>query len=533
MNKTHLVQVLCLTSAVGLAGCGDEDILNSNAAPVAVIESSESANVIALGSEVNFDGGKSVDPDGSIVAYYWNGSDEADQGKTFSDTFKQPGQKSVSLVVEDNGGKRSAPAIYSLAVFAADEETDITAPVASELPAQGVYSTAQTITLTVTDDTDEGADIKLYYTVDGSAPTTSSSLYAGEVLDAIEPGITIKTLSVDVAGNEKLQTFSYVIGEPVVIESDYYATNPNGMVGKFSSSINVENTNTLSDGFSDWDASMLIAQGVANDDSRAFKGGHEYPVYDTYSLYAAWDDDNLYLGWQFVYVNDVVDPSNNGANEARPTNGDIPQMLVFDIDPTKTSDGALFSGGDIWGDGNGPYKRFAPAMGVDTMMMFSSKAGVGTPALFYSNDSGVFTYEDADLKKFSDAGVVYGAIYGLLPTEVFGINESSWGSYVPSMLLEDAGWIDMVASGHSSTIDTFYEMKIPLTALGIDRAYIENNGIGVMHISTYGLSAVASIPFDMATLDNAKEEYSKDTSSSMEKEDLDNFTSPLARIGKL
>ena len=33
------------------------------------------------------------------------------------------------------------------------------------------------------------------------------------------------------------------------------------------------------------------------------------PVYDTYALYSAWDNDNLYLMWEFTNVTDVVDPA--------------------------------------------------------------------------------------------------------------------------------------------------------------------------------------------------------------------------------
>ena len=77
-----------------------------------------------------------------------------------------------------------------------------------------------------------------------------------------------------------------------------YSTNATG-VGQYKT-IN---------SFSDWTQDMIIAQGVANDDARIFRGSHEGPVYDTYALYGAWDDNNLYLMWQFVNVTDVVDPA--------------------------------------------------------------------------------------------------------------------------------------------------------------------------------------------------------------------------------
>lgn len=56
-----------------------------------------------------------------------------------------------------------------------------------------------------------------------------------------------------------------------------------------------ESTIKIDGDFSDWSDSMLIAQGVANDSCTAFNGGHENCVLDSYSLYASWDNDNLYL----------------------------------------------------------------------------------------------------------------------------------------------------------------------------------------------------------------------------------------------
>lgn len=48
----------------------------------------------------------------------------------------------------------------------------------------------------------------------------------------------------------------------------YYATNPNEGVGK-------NKTITIDGQFNDWSEDMIIAQGVANDDPRIFRGSHE------------------------------------------------------------------------------------------------------------------------------------------------------------------------------------------------------------------------------------------------------------------
>lgn len=398
-------------------------------------------------------------------------------------------------------------------------------PVVTATPSPRNFTESISVTLTVT------PEVNIYYTIDGTAPTAASTLYNGGALVFIDT-TTIKTYVEDENGSS-VKAFTYT----KQAEGNYYKTNPNGQVGLYKTGITVTCVNTKSDGFTDWSDDLLIAQGVANDDSRAFKGGHEYPVYDTYSLYAAWDDANLYLGWQFVYVNDIVDPSNNGGNEAKPTNGDIPQMLVFDLDPAKSSVGGLASGADLWAAG--PFKKFDVSLGVDTIAMFSSKGGVGVPSMFFMNEAtGFFEYatptDTTYAKNFTTLGIVYGAIDGLLPASVWGINKSSWDSeYTPETLLGNEGFVDMIPLGHTKSYDTFYEMKIPFTALGITKTYLETNGIGVMHVSTFGESSIASIPFDMTTVDKAEMDYSKDPSSTHEKEDLDTFTTPLARIGKL
>ena len=70
-----------------------------------------------------------------------------------------------------------------------------------------------------------------------------------------------------------------------------------------------------------------------------------------------------------------------------------------------------------------------------------------------------------------------------------------------------------------------------MSALNLTKAKLEKNGIGVMHISTFGESGIASTPMDMSMVDNATEEYSTDVSTSKEKEDTDIITAPLARLG--
>lgn len=101
----------------------------------------------------------------------------------------------------------------------------------------------------------------------------------------------------------------------------------------------------------------------------------------------------------------------------------------------------------------------------------------------------------------------------------------------------DADWVDYKTfkgsqGTHDTKYDSFYEMKIPFSALGIDKNYLETNGIGAMLVATRGESGIDCIPYDDTMLDNTTGEYSSDASTSAEKDDIDVITSEFARIGK-
>ena len=58
---------------------------------------------------------------------------------------------------------------------------------------------------------------------------------------------------------------------------------------------------------SGWEPSMKIAQGIANNDPRVFPkwSMHEIAM-DDYALFAAYDDQYLYLMWEMTNMSDVV-----------------------------------------------------------------------------------------------------------------------------------------------------------------------------------------------------------------------------------
>lgn len=76
--------------------------------------------------------------------------------------------------------------------------TDTAAPTVTVAPAAGTYTSTQTVAFTVKDNIDTAP--KLYYTLDGSAASASSTLYTGPI--TVSKSTTINTYAVDAAGNK-------------------------------------------------------------------------------------------------------------------------------------------------------------------------------------------------------------------------------------------------------------------------------------------------------------------------------------------
>lgn len=303
-----------------------------------------------------------------------------------------------------------------------------------------------------------------------------------------------------------------------------YATNPNGKTG-------MQKTITIDGDASDWSEDMLIAQGAAWDVANHYKGGHENCVLDTYALFATWDNDNLYVGWQMVNTTDTWARSGDGPLSDGGRVLDVPLILALSVDPSSTSMSNKNSeGGPIWGNKMG--LKFEQH--VDHLLYMSGKVGNGDPAIFTAVDSQGNTDYTTGCKLFKSAGIEYKMATTNICSSIWGLNFSDSISDVYS---DSADWVDYKsftgsAGKHDTQYDSFYEIKIPLSVLGIDKNYIESNGIGAMLVATRGESALDCVPFDDTMLDNATGDYGSDPSTSHEKDDEDVITSPLARIGK-
>lgn len=86
---------------------------------------------------------------------------------------------------------------------------DMTDPMTTASPPGGTYSSEQNITLTCDDGAGSGCSA-IYYTIDGTDPTTGSSIYSSPI--NIAATTTLKFFAVDVAGNqETIKTDTYEI----------------------------------------------------------------------------------------------------------------------------------------------------------------------------------------------------------------------------------------------------------------------------------------------------------------------------------
>lgn len=398
-------------------------------------------------------------------------------------------------------------------------------PIVTASPAGGTFSSTVNVTLNVNPST-----ASIYYTTDGSNPSAASSKYTSTL--TFESTTTLKAMGVASDGTVgDIVTYTFTKSstpgpEPQPgnnLVTDYYKVNPNGKVGTCKT-INVTG-HPATNAFSNWSENELIAQGVARDVCQAFKGVHERPIVDSYALYAAYDNDNLYLGVQYVYTIWDLGGEGKQGRESKPYNMDGKLCIAFDLDPNKSAKGITNENTSIWQ--NDIYTTFEN--GVDAWWFGSTKPGVGTPGFFLPNANGICDYTDPNSCKVSE--VKYGYTDGLLPsiTAVYGQDDFS---YDPELLKGNAGFTDL-RSEIDDDAHTFYEFKFPLSMMGITADYIKNNGIGVMVVDYYGSSAHASLPYDPSFYDNVFENYSQDSSSSKEKEDQDVVTYAPARIGKL
>lgn len=299
-----------------------------------------------------------------------------------------------------------------------------------------------------------------------------------------------------------------------------YGTNPESSVGK-------EAKITIDGSYSDWTEDMIIAKGLANDSPVKFKGDWENCVVDSYALYGAWDDENIYLAWQNVNTADVT----NGQGAAVSDGKLGPLAMIIALD---TGKGNAMTGRT---DGVAPKNKLWDSLDVtfstrvDHILAFSAN-GTGTPGFFTGDANGLTNYK-ANCGSFKTLGIEYKFSDGCFPKQLMGVKNIPGTPEGVEMLYDNSVEATDLMTGHDTKLDTFYEMKIPLSALGITKDDLTKNGVGVMQLSTRGESPLDCLPHDPCMLDNVFGDYAAEPSNTHEKDDNDNITVPLASLGKL
>ena len=389
----------------------------------------------------------------------------------------------------------------------------------------GTFKDSVDVTITVTDAN------SAYYTVDGGAQHAFSGSTTVTLGANIAEGAST-TLKVSSTNTYGTTTKSYTYkkktsssggnaggsdGSTTPAIGGNYATNPNGFGAR--------KTITVDGDKSDWDSSMLIAQGVANDDPRVYAhwSMHEKGI-DDYAMYAAWDNTNLYIMYEMANVQDIVAPGEDfPLTQGNLWIDNLPVFMYIYTGEGNITHGET-AGGTLWNTGT------TVDANADHVIAYSTNATNG-PFIYTANDQGQLE-PDVLVKKGAASGINIKWGNGkTLSGKLMGIPKAGTDNKRVAGDCVDAELSDFYALGHKASMDMFYEMSIPLANLDITADDIESNGIGILKVSTFGTSGMDCLPYDLSMADNAAKPYSKDASTSQEKEDADHITVPMARIG--
>jgi hypothetical protein len=385
------------------------------------------------------------------------------------------------------------------------------------------------ITLSATDAIDPSP--KIYYTVDGSTPSTLGILYTGPipVTNTNNNGVdmVVRYFAIDAEGNRSpLQSVEVNVGQTQNFGPDKpYSTNPSLGKSVANGGIAIDGANTANE----WTDDKLIALGMANDDPRSLGSNwtmHEAPLNITH-IWAAWDDNNLYLAWQFVDVTDVIDGANaGGAGSGRiGSNDGILQWIALD---TKPDQGATL---DMWGK-NANKQNVAQPLWTGTnkpdfqlYLAGSLWQGFISRAVnnaFPVDDNGVNYFKILGGGSATQLGFQAGKGALFAGTSLWGVDDAD------ARRTAEAPTRNFMTQGHNGARDSFYEIKIPLNFLGLTKAQLESQGLGVM-IGAGSASTLDALPQDDgATLNTQGVEA---WNSPLEWGDVDSITTPFARVG--
>lgn len=407
----------------------------------------------------------------------------------------------ITVTAEDGTTKT-----YTVTVKRAAENDTTLASITVNGKAASISGTAATLSASGSEDSLTISSI-VATAVDSNA-TVSYSATTGTVSNGGS-----KSFTITVKNGSKSATYTLTVSYTKVDTPEYYWTNKNGAYG----------TNKTISSFSDWTEAEKIVQGAANDDPRAFRGYHEKAT-DFYALYAAYDDTNLYLMVEMPSI-DGRDITSKDWQYALDEN--LGMGVGINTGKRVAGDGEMDTGITPW---NAAGKFYSITEGIDTLLMFHPSE-YGTPGYFITNDDGKFSYGKNYCLAWEDLGVSTSKEVGLVSSTLYGRSDN-YGLSMDEYLAK-TDYVDMLTDPEKTDVSGYkYQIIIPLSALGIDKSYIQNTGISVMTFSTFGTSMMDALPWCPNLIDVASEAYSFDDSSSHEKEDVDTYNVPLARIGK-
>lgn len=138
----------------------------------------------------------------ATIYYTTNGSTPTEASAVYSSVISIGATTTLKFFGKDSAGNSSA---VQTIVYTIDLTTpDTTAPTVTASPAGGTFTSVQSVTLSA----NETATI--YYTTDGSTPTTSSTVYSAPI--SVSANTTLKFFGKDTAGNASVvQTQVYTI----------------------------------------------------------------------------------------------------------------------------------------------------------------------------------------------------------------------------------------------------------------------------------------------------------------------------------
>ncbi len=528
------------------------EITGSNTAPVAKFSYKQAQDSLKV-TFVN----ESKDADKDKLSYVWDVDGFEKTEDNFDFTFDKAGTYKVTLTVSD--GKESTTYESNVVVKPVTHT-----PSTNHAPVANFTQSVNKLTVKFTNKSTDADNDTLTYAWDfgdgkSSTEKSPSHTYAKEGSYTVKLTVSdkketnVKTTTVKVTGDavdlecatdKPTCLGSYPISDCTKeeckdvdkkvcskvggngaksIENTYYSTNPNGQVGK----------NKTITSMSDWTADMIIAQGAANDDPRAFRGYHEKPT-DFYALYAAWDDTNLYLMVELPNIQSFDSKSDFDFTNDQ----DLGFGIGIRTGKRVVGVGTMVAGNNPWGD-DGKYWSIKD--GIDTLLMFHPRLpNVGTPGLFKTNADGYFTYDEKKegyLLGFDEAGIERAIEQSPLSKNYYGISDN-YGKD-SSYYNEEDKYVDFLSDEVQAKIEKkgtgplgrLYQVTIPLKSIDLTKSDIETNGIGVMAFSTYGTSMMDALPWSPVLVDKAADGYSEDPSTSKEKEDVDEYNVPLASVG--